>query len=390
MSSKQLWFFFQYKRIILLVLIFLVPNFAAQGWNPGFTSPPSKLSRVVIDAGHGGKDPGSIGKHAMERDIVLAVALKLGEYIKTNFPEVEVIYTRKEDVFVELSERAGIANRNDADLFISIHANSNKNKEAFGTETFAMGLKTDDKNFEVAKKENSVIAYEDDYTTKYEGFDPNSPESYIIFSLMQNKYLEQSLTFASHIQDELRDKAKRTDRGVKQAGFLVLWKSAMPSVLVETGFISNPEEEKFLISEEGQDLIASGIFRAFRTYKEEIEQRSSFSRESIKPSENPKNPGPIPDSMLCFKVQLTSSSKPIEPGSAYFNKIRSAFPDSAIGEFQFAGMYKYSLGTFTEYKVASAFAKEVRKNWPDAFVIAVRNRNIIPLSEALNRPAGHN
>jgi N-acetylmuramoyl-L-alanine amidase len=390
MSSKQLWSFLQYKRIILLVLIFLVPSFSAQGWNPGSAPPPSKLTRVVIDAGHGGKDPGSVGKHIMEREIALAVALKLGNYIKSNYPEVEVIFTRKEDVFVELSERADIANRNDADLFISIHANSNKNKEAYGTETYAMGLKTDDKNFEVAKKENSVIAYEDDYTTRYEGFDPNSPESYIIFSLMQNKYLEQSLTFASHIQDELRDRAKRTDRGVKQAGFLVLWKSAMPSVLVETGFISNPDEEKFLISEEGQDIIASGIFRAFCTYKEEIEQRSSFTHETKKPAETPKNSEPIADSALCFKVQLTSSSKPIESGSSYFEKIRSAYPDSSIGEFQFGGMFKYSLGTFNDYKTASAFAKEVRKKWPDAFVIAVRNRNIIPLSEALNKPAGHN
>ncbi|MFN8209149.1 MAG: N-acetylmuramoyl-L-alanine amidase, partial [Bacteroidales bacterium] len=349
MSSKQLWFFLQYKRIILLVLVFLVHSFSVQGWNPVSTPPPSKLSRVVIDAGHGGKDPGSIGKHTMERDIALAVALKLGDYIKTNYPDVEVIFTRKEDVFVELAERADIANRNDADLFISIHTNSNKNKEAFGTETYAMGLKTDDKNFEVAKKENSVIAYEDDYTTKYEGFDPNSPESYIIFSLMQNKYLEQSLTFASHIQDELRNKAKRTDRGVKQAGFLVLWKSAMPSVLVETGFISNPEEEKFLMSEEGQELIASGIFRAFRTYKEEIEQRSTFSHETKTPSVTPKNIEPIADSMLCFRVQLTSSSKPIESGSAYFAKIKNAYPDSTIGEFKAAGMYKYYLGTFTEY-----------------------------------------
>lgn len=271
MSSKQLWFFLQYKRIFLLVLIFLVQSFTAQGWNPVSTPPPSKLSRVVIDAGHGGKDPGSVGKHVMEREIALAVALKLGEYIKTNYPDVEVIYTRTEDVFVELSERADIANRNDADLFISIHTNSNTNKEAYGTETYAMGLKTDDKNFEVAKKENSVIAYEDDYTTKYEGFDPNSPESYILFSLYQSAYLENSLKLADKIEHQFKDRVKRNSRGVRQAGFWVLYRTSMPSVLVETGYLSNSNEEKYLNDPYGQALIASGLYRAFRGYKEEIE-----------------------------------------------------------------------------------------------------------------------
>lgn len=386
MSSKQTWLFFTYKRIIALLLVLLYFSIPSKTVQSGTHKPPARLSRVVIDAGHGGKDPGSLGAHSKEKDVTLAIALKLGNYIQTNLPDVEVIYTRKDDTFVELNERADLANRNDADLFISIHANANKNKDAYGTETYAMGLKTDEKNFEVAKKENSVITYEDNYTTKYEGFDPNSPESYIIFSLMQNKFLEHSLLFASHIQDEFREKAKRSDRGVKQAGFLVLWRSTMPSVLVETGFISNAGEEKFLLSDEGQDLIASGIFRAFKKYKEEIEQHSVSDKPPAKSEQPADTTIAAPDTAVSFKVQLTSSSRQIGKKEDYFRKVKEAFPEKEIGEFQFNGMYKYTLGEFDDYKAAAAFAKEVKKKWPDAFVIAVKNRKIIPLSEVLNKP----
>jgi N-acetylmuramoyl-L-alanine amidase len=385
MSSKYHWLFLHIKRIFSFLLICIGLTLFQGERTKADERPSAKLRRIVIDAGHGGKDPGSIGKHIREKDVALAIALKFGNYIKTNLSDVEVIYTRDEDVFVELGERANIANKNDADLFVSIHANSNTNKEAFGTETFAMGLKTDDKNFEVAKKENSVIVYEDDYTTKYEGFDPNSPESYIVFSLMQNKFLEQSLNFASHIQDEFRDRIKRTDRGVKQAGFLVLWRTSMPSVLVETGFVSNPDEEKFLISEEGQDLIASGIFRAFKKYKDEIEMHSSYGKEHIQITNSPVEVIQEEDTSIQFRVQLTSSAQPLQTKSKYFEKIRLAFPDSTIDEFQFNGMNKYTIGISYDYKTASGFAREVKKRWPDAFVVAVKNRKIVPLSDVLNR-----
>lgn len=229
-----------------------------------------KIRTVVIDAGHGGKDPGTVGKTIKEKDVVLKIALKVGEYIEKSLPEVKVIYTRKTDKFIELTERAAVANRNKADLFISIHANAIANPKTYGTETWVMGLHKSEDNLAVAKRENSVILYEDNYQESYEGFD-NSPESYIMFSLMQNAYLENSLKFADKIEKQFKNKAGRHSRGVKQAGFVVLYKTATPSVLVEAGFLSNETEEKFLGTDTGQDLIASGIYRAFKEYKSEVE-----------------------------------------------------------------------------------------------------------------------
>ena len=231
---------------------------------------------MVIDPGHGGKDPGALGKHVKEKDVVLAVGLKLGKYIEENFKDVQVIYTRKTDVFIPLHERADIANKNKADLFISIHANSLPGSSATGTETFVMGEYKNSSNLEVAKKENAVITLEDDYSTRYEGFDPNSNDSYIIFSLLQKTYLYQSLEFAGFVQDQFRERVQRIDRGVKMAGFIVLWKTTMPSVLVETGFLTSSKEESFLGSDQGQDYIASAIFRAFKAYKQKIENNSHF------------------------------------------------------------------------------------------------------------------
>ncbi|MBE0668162.1 MAG: N-acetylmuramoyl-L-alanine amidase, partial [Bacteroidales bacterium] len=234
-------------------------------------APPVKEWTVVIDAGHGGKDPGSIGySKTKEKDLNLKVAIKTGQTIKDNLKDVKVIYTRTDDTFLGLDERAEVANKNKADIFISIHANAWKDKRPYGAETFVLGQSMDDANLKVAMKENSVITFEEDYQTKYEGYDPNSVESFIIFSLMQNTYLKQSTEFASLIQYQFRDRVGRFDRGVKQAGLVVLWRSTMPSVLVELGFITHPEEEKFLLSESGQDYLASAIFRAFRDYKNSI------------------------------------------------------------------------------------------------------------------------
>ncbi|MBX2899853.1 MAG: N-acetylmuramoyl-L-alanine amidase [Cyclobacteriaceae bacterium] len=230
-----------------------------------------KVRTIVIDAGHGGKDPGTIGKFAKEKDVVLKIALKAGKYIEENIPDVKVIYTRKTDKFIELQDRAGVANKNKADLFMSIHANSIVGANAYGTETFVMGLHKDNSNFEVAKRENSVILMDENYKEKYEGFDPSSPESYILFSLNQSAYQVNSLRFAQKVEEQFKNKAGRYSRGVKQAGFLVLWMTTTPSVLIETGFLSHQKEEEFLASENGQDLIASGIYRAFKDYKTEIE-----------------------------------------------------------------------------------------------------------------------
>lgn len=230
-----------------------------------------KVRKVVIDAGHGGKDSGALGSKSKEKDVALAVALELGELIKKNLPEVEVIYTRKDDTFIPLENRATIANKAGADVFISIHLNSAANHEAIGSETFIMGLHVNEQNLSVAKRENSVILLEENYEQKYEGFDPKSPESYIMFSLMQNAHLESSLQLAENIEHQFTKRVGRPSRGVKQAGFLVLWQTTMPSVLVELGFITNKSEEKYLNDELGRTYMASGLYRAFRDYKETME-----------------------------------------------------------------------------------------------------------------------
>jgi N-acetylmuramoyl-L-alanine amidase len=231
-----------------------------------------KIRKVVIDAGHGGKDSGTLGSFSKEKDVALKIALELGDIISKNIPGVEVIYTRKDNSFVELHDRAKIANKNGADVFLSIHCNSAPhNKHVHGTETYVMGLHTSEGNLDVAKRENSVILMEDDYQEMYEGFDPNAPESHILFSLYQNAYIGKSLRLAENIENQFKSRVGRNSRGVKQAGFLVLWKTSMPSVLIEVGFLSNDNEEKYLNDALGRTYIASGIFRAFRDFKEEIE-----------------------------------------------------------------------------------------------------------------------
>jgi N-acetylmuramoyl-L-alanine amidase len=233
--------------------------------------PEFKLDVVVIDAGHGGKDTGTVGKKMKEKDVALKIALRVGSYIEKNIPGVKVIYTRKDDRFIELEDRAEIANKAKADLFICIHANANKNAKALGTETYVMGLHKDEGNLEVAMRENSVILQEENHEERYEGFDPKSTESYILMSISQSAYLESSISFAHKVETQFKGRAGRVSRGVKQAGFWVLWRTAMPSVLIETGFLSNGGEEQFLASENGQELIASGIYRAFKDYKAEVE-----------------------------------------------------------------------------------------------------------------------
>ncbi|HSI91559.1 MAG TPA: N-acetylmuramoyl-L-alanine amidase [Adhaeribacter sp.] len=255
------------RNIVLIPVLAILFVFAS------FTGTEKKgfrLRTVVIDAGHGGKDPGCNGKHSEEADIALKMALELGRIIESNMPDVKVIYTRKTDTFVELIDRAGIANKNRADLFISLHCNSGPSK-AYGTETFTMGLHTSDGNLKVAKRENAVILNEDNYKEKYNGFDPNSPQSHIMFTLFQSAYMDNSLRFAQKVEYQFEKRVGRTSRGVKQAGLLVLWKSAMPSVLIELGFLTNANEEKYLNDKLGQTYMASGIYRAFKEYKEELE-----------------------------------------------------------------------------------------------------------------------
>lgn len=267
-------FFSTYKRIcILLFLSVLLLGNSFSGNKKAGVSPPLLfgIKTVVIDPGHGGKDPGCIGTKHQEKNITLAIALKLGKYIEEKMPDVKVIYTRKTDVSIGLDERAAIANKNKADLFISIHCNASEKKEPHGSETYVMGLHKTKANLDVAKRENAAILLEKNYQKRYDGFDPNSETSYILLTMQQNAYLKQSLNFASKIQKQMREKVGRVDKGVHQMGFLVLWRSSMPSVLIETEFLTNPQAEKFLGSEKGQDNFARSIFAAFREYKDEIE-----------------------------------------------------------------------------------------------------------------------
>ncbi len=331
--------------------------------------PPENEWVVVIDAGHGGKDPGAEGRMSKEKDITLAIALKTGKYIEELIDNVKVIYTRKEDEFVELYKRAEIANKAKADLFISIHCNGFRDTRIKGSETFVMGIHKDQGNLEVAMKENSVITLEEDYTTRYQGYDPNSSESFIIFSLMQNIYLEQSLNFANYIQDQFRNRVGRADRGVKQAGLIVLWQTTMPSVLVEAGFLTNSQEERFLLSGEGQDYVASAIFRAFRDYKASIDQKSDFST-----SEREEN---VNDNKIWFMIQLATSSDKREELPEQFSRT------GKITELVSGKYFKYATGRYPTYKEAAERRKELEAEFPDAFVIAVRNLKIMPLQEAI-------
>lgn len=230
------------------------------------------IKKVVIDPGHGGKDGGAPGKNSHEKAIALKIALKLGDLIKYTHPDVEVIYTRKDDRFIELHKRTAVANKNNADLFISIHCNANKSKSIMGAETYVMGLHKSEQNLQVAKLENAAIFQEESYESTYHGFDPNSDEDHIALSMFQSAFLDQSLDFSRLIQNRLQSVSSRADRGVKQAGFLVLARATMPAVLIEVGFISNPNEELFLNSDKGQNLIAKSILNAFSEYKAETEK----------------------------------------------------------------------------------------------------------------------
>ncbi len=342
-----------------------------------------RVRTVVLDAGHGGKDSGALGKKAKEKNITLAITLKVGEYINKYMKGVKVIYTRKTDKYIELYRRAEIANENNADVFISIHVNSNGSSKPRGTSTFVMGISKSEANLNIAKKENSVILQEANYKKNYQGYDPNSAESYIILSLFQNAYLEQSLLLASKVQKQFRTRAGRKDRGVKQEAFVVLWKTTMPAILVETGFISNPNEEKFLKTDYGQSIIASAIYRAFKEYKNEIEQNSKAGDYVTKPAKQNKTQSsskPKPkrkiDSKkgIVFRVQIKSSTVKMR------GKIKGMEYNK---EVYYKGIYKYYVGCTRSYKEIVRLQGEIRQKIPDAFAVAFKNDKRISIKQAL-------
>ena len=331
-----------------------------------------KTFKVVIDPGHGGKDPGAVGTSSKEKDIVLSVAKKLGKIIEDSNKDVEVIYTRNRDVFVELNKRADIANKSHADLFISLHCNalSKKQKSPQGIETYVLGLHRSKDNLDVAKAENSVILYEDDYSITYEGFDPSQPESYIMFEFMTNQFLQQSVYFATLIQHQLVNNSKRINRDVRQAGFLVLREVAMPSVLIELGYISNRTEEKYLDSSSGQTSMANSIFNAFKNYKREYDKKSYvFNNES---ENKPKTESAVTQNKFNsdeteYRIQLFASSKEYIGNESIF---KGLLPISSYKE---DGMYKYTYGSTANRNEINKKLKAVKNSFRDAFVVEFKD-----------------
>jgi len=337
---------------------------------------------VVIDPGHGGHDPGAVGKISKEKTINLNVALQLGNLIEKNCKDVKVIYTRKTDVFVPLDKRAHIANNAKADLFISIHTNAvGKGKIVRGAETFTLGLARSEANLEIAKRENSVILIEDNYQQRYEGFNPNSSESYIMFEFIQDKHMEQSVKLAKLVQEQFKSHAKRIDRGVHQAGFLVLRATTMPSILVELGYISTPDEEKYLNSKEGIEKLATGIYKAFVTYKEEHHLPSIVNQDL--PVNNKSTDSKTTTSSVVssdkpvFKIQLLTSAKPLKLTDTQFKGL------SPVDYYKENGLYKYTYGETNDYNAILQTKKSINSKFKDAFIIAFKNGNKINVQEAI-------
>lgn len=356
------------KHLFPITLILVLCCSVAQAQN----TDPNKIRTVVLDAGHGGKDPGNLGTKTMkktEKDVTLIVTKMLGDYIEDAFPDIKIVYTRDTDVFVELKERTKIANDASADLFISIHCNSNERKEAVGADTWVMGLHKTQSNLRIAQRENASILLEEGHELNYDGFDPTEPESMIALSLRQNVHLEQSLTLSSMIQSQFRDRVGRVDRGVKQAGFWVISYTTMPSVLVELGFLTNPEEEKFLQSDKGQDYMASAIFRAFKDYKAQIEGVETTIGIAEAPTE---------ESDVRFKVQIVTSQKKVTIKPKNFNGIED------VSQYEDNGLFKYTVGDSPSLKrIRRTLAHCQEKGYEQAFIVAFKNGERIGLEEAV-------
>ncbi len=388
------------KTILYLIFISFFISNPVYSINRKSSDAPEKddkhVNVVVIDPGHGGKDFGASVGTAREKDIVLEVALRLGESIKASYPEIKVIYTRTKDVFIPLYDRANIANKNKADVFISIHVNGTQNSVAQGTETFVLGEHRSKDNLEVEKKENSVILLEDDYTTTYEGYDPNSPESNIMFLAVQSEYLEQSIMLASEVQDQFRS-AKRGDRSVKQAGFLVLRQTTMPSVLIELGFISHPNERNYLLSEHGKSTLSASIFNAFKAYKRKIEEKSSFAirteKDDLNSSKKQSNTTQLQTLVseeeykvqatktnnIYYSVQIGASKSKIDPSPSNFKGEKNVFRKES------KDIVRYFSGKFDNYEDAVKEKNRIEKKYPESFVVAFENNDLISVKKALEK-----
>lgn len=406
---------------ILLLLFCLLTQFPSVI----LATDPVKIKKVVIDAGHGGHDPGSISpdRKVKEKTIALSVALKFGKLIEQNNPDIKVIYTRDTDIFIPLDTRSDIANNSKADLFISIHVNSVKARSASGSETYVMGESKSSSNLEVTMKENSVISLEGDHQSVYEGFDPNNPESYIIFSLLQNAHLEQSLQIAEFVQEELGKGPVKINRGIKQGGLIVLWRSSMPAILVELGFISNPNDYLVLTREENHDKFANSLYKAFSKYKKAYESNNgekvavknpdsvvknekACSEKSKEIKAEEKTQGVTRDTLaeirralqkksniqnkatpeksdttkstleakkkskpISFRVQILAVTRPLPEKAPDFKGERD------LKYIKVGIYYKYSVGEFSSKEEAEKELIRVKKKFPQAFIIKVENEN---------------
>jgi len=396
-------YFLVCKNYLIILGLFII--FPIQAQDARFT--------VVLDAGHGGHDPGAMSANSKEKDINLQIVLDLGTIIEQKFKDVKVIYTRKTDKYLTLQERADVVNDHHADLFICIHTNASLSSAAYGAETFTLGLAKTRANLDVAMRENSVILLEEDYRTKYKGFDPNSVDSYIMFEFMQDKYIDKSVEFSSIIQKQFVSYCQRSDRGVRQAGFWVLHRSACPSVLVEVGFISNPAEERYLTSDQGQKEMATAVFNAFVDYKRTHDKKSGRQMSSVSKIDQPtkreehnqkqsahseevsehkpeidtvakKNqnvtPLILPVNLAhrpVFKVQLFVTSKNVKAKSKEFKGVDN------IDYFVEDGMNKYTVGNETDYARIEKVRKGIVSKFPKAFIIAFQGDKKISAREAL-------
>lgn len=402
------------KKLVSLLLIIICFSAVVKAADKKFT--------LVIDAGHGGRDAGAIGAFSKEKNINLSVALAFGRYVEQYCPSVKVIYTRKKDVFIELNERANIANRNKADLFISIHTNSVAgSKMVRGFETYTLGMHRAGDNLDVAKRENSVITMESDYRSKYQGFDPNSAESYIMFEYMQDKNMENSVNFAKYIQSSVCRSASRANKGVHQAGFLVLRATSMPSCLVELGFISTPDEERQLNDPLVQDQMARGLYQAFGQYlnkygsgvkayalapveekketvkveepatvatpatetqtadKSNVEEKTKITKEAQpETKETVESEKATQSDVPVFKVQILSVSKQLKKGDSHFKGLTD------IDSFKEGGLIKYTYGASTNYNEIAKLRKSILDKFPQAFVIAFKGNEKMNVQTAIS------
>lgn len=356
------------RKFSIIILSFLFVSANAQD---------AKNFSIIIDAGHGGHDPGTMGNKQYkkyEKDVALSVALKFGKLIEKNMKNVEVVYTRKSDVFIKLKDRPKVANKNDADLFVSIHCNSNPNSRANGAETYVLGMHKNKANFEIAKKENEVIYMEDDHSLNYQGFDPNSVESIIALTLGQEMYLEKSLVLASLVQKNLKTGTPLKNRGVKQAGFWVLAQTYMPSVLIELGFLSNNKDAKFLMSESGKNKVAQSLYKSFKEYKSTWDDQTSvgrdFSFETAMIEEG--------DSPLKYAVQFMISKNKLSDKSKHFKGLNH------VSYYKEGAYFKYVYYKSSDYLEVISRQKEVKKKgFKGAFIVAFKDDVRISLDEAL-------